>query len=178
MERLEQLDRPDWMENFVELRQQLPNLRADQQQRMDRLAVTAVRLGDAPQGKALFEQACMQCHQLRRKGALIGPQLDGIAQRGSLRILEDILDPNRNVDKAFQSTRLVMHDGEILSGVIREEKGDQWLLIQPSGIQTTLKRSSVASMTRTSRSLMPDNFGELLSDTQLVNLLAYLREEP
>jgi len=178
MERLEQLDRPDWMQNFVELRQQLPNLRADLQERVDRLAVTAVRSGDGPQGKALFEQACMQCHQLRHKGALIGPQLDGIAQRGSLRILEDILDPNRNVDKAFQSTRLVMNDGEILSGVIREEKGDQWLLIQPSGFQTTLKRSSVASMTRTSRSLMPDNFGELLTDTQLVDLLAYLREEP
>ena len=120
MERLEQLDRPDWMQNFVELRQQLPNLRADLQERVDRLAVTAVRSGDGPQGKALFEQACMQCHQLRHKGALIGPQLDGIAQRSSLRILEDILDPNRNVDKAFQSTRLVMNDGEILSGVIRE----------------------------------------------------------
>ena len=108
---------------------------------------------------ALRERPCLNrpaCNaiKLRHKGALIGPQLDGIAQRGSLRILEDILDPNRNVDKAFQSTRLVMNDGEILSGVIREEKGDQWLLIQPSGFKTTLKRSSVASMTRTSRSLI------------------------
>ena len=63
MERLEQLDRPDWMQNFVELRQQLPNLRADLQERVDPVGGDRGEVGDGPQGKALFEQACMQCHQ-------------------------------------------------------------------------------------------------------------------
>ena len=73
-------------------------------------------MGDGPQGKALFEQACMQCHQRAPRVLSLGHNLMVLLSEALFIHLEDILDPNRNVDKAFQSTRLVMNDGEILSG--------------------------------------------------------------
>ena len=36
------------------------------------------------------------------KGAKVGPQLDGIGTRGLDRLMEDILDPNRNVDQTLR----------------------------------------------------------------------------
>ena len=53
----------------------------------------------------------------------IGPQLDGIGIRGLDRLLEDTLDPNRNVDQAFRATTLVLKNGQILSGLVLREEG-------------------------------------------------------
>src|SRR5581483_8462125 len=49
-------------------------------------------------GKAVFEKHCAACHQIGGQGAKVGPQLDGIGNRGAERLLEDVLDPSRNVD--------------------------------------------------------------------------------
>ena len=35
----------------------------------------------------------------------IAPHLDGIGNRGLERLLEDVLDPNRNVDQLFRATQ-------------------------------------------------------------------------
>src|SRR5207247_1797732 len=51
-------------------------------------------------GEQLFTQHCRVCHQIDGTGVVIGPQLDGIGTRGLERLLEDVLDPNRNVDRA------------------------------------------------------------------------------
>lgn len=57
---------------------------------------------DADLGKAVFVKHCAVCHTIANEGAKIGPQLDGIGIRGLDRLLEDVLDPNRNVDMAFR----------------------------------------------------------------------------
>src|SRR5207247_1006000 len=65
---------------------------------------------DLAKGKLVFEKSCAACHQLGGKGAKVGPQLDGIGLRGADRLLEDILDPNRNVDQAFRATLIETDD--------------------------------------------------------------------
>ena len=49
-------------------------------------------------GHEVFTKTCAICHQIGGQGAVIGPQLDGVGARGLDRILEDVIDPNRNVD--------------------------------------------------------------------------------
>src|SRR5262249_13264201 len=70
-------------------------------------------------GQAVFTKHCAACHQIEGKGAVIGPQLDGIGNRGVDRLLEDVLDPNRNVDVAFRTTTLRLTDGRVISGLMR-----------------------------------------------------------
>jgi putative heme-binding domain-containing protein len=55
------------------------------------------------------------------KGAKAGPQLDGIGGRGLDRLMEDILDPNRNVDQSFRATNLALHNGQTVSGLLLRE---------------------------------------------------------
>ena len=71
----------------------------------------------------VFLKNCTTCHQMGGQGALIGPQLDGIGNRGLERLVEDILDPSRNVDPAFFATLYVLKDGRVFpdSSAARKE---------------------------------------------------------
>ena len=76
-------------------------------------ALVAYRVGamgnfkpDRAHGAAVFAMNCALCHRFRDAGGNLGPSLDGIASRALPRLVEDILDPNRNVDPMFRMTTL------------------------------------------------------------------------
>ena len=74
--------------------------------------------GDPTIGSKIFEKHCAICHLIANKGAKIGPQLDGVGIRGLERLLEDTLDPSRNVDQAFRTTTLVFNNGQLVNGLM------------------------------------------------------------
>ena len=78
---------------------------------------------DPAHGQEVFRKHCGICHQAQGQGVLLGPQLDGIGNRGVDRVIEDVLDPNRNVDATFHVTVLTLVDGRVVSGLIRREEG-------------------------------------------------------
>src|SRR5262249_49232638 len=79
---------------------------------------------DAANGVKIYEKHCAACHQLGGKGSKVGPQLDGIGARGAEKLIEDILDPNRNVDPNFRTTRLTLKNGMELTGLLLREEGE------------------------------------------------------
>src|SRR5262249_4773599 len=89
----------------------------------DRRRAFAQATTNIDRGQSVFTKHCAACHQIAGKGTIIGPQLDGIGNRGLDRLLEDVLDPNRNVDVAFRTTTLRMTDGRVLSGLVRSDEG-------------------------------------------------------
>ncbi|NBV21961.1 MAG: hypothetical protein EBS05_08580 [Proteobacteria bacterium] len=128
----------------------------------------------AARGAEVFTKACAVCHQLEGKGALVGPQLDGIGGRGLERLLEDILDPNRNVDKAFRTTVFVLKDGESVSGLFRREEGATLVYALANGQEARVPKADVKERRETETSLMPANFIEALTAAELNDLLAFL----
>jgi len=129
---------------------------------------------NASRGAEVFTKACVACHQLEGKGALVGPQLDGIGGRGLERLLEDILDPNRNVDKAFRTTVFVLRDGETVSGLQRREEGGAFIYALANGQEARVAKAEVKERRDTETSLMPANFHEALTAAELNDLLAFL----
>ena len=140
----------------------------------DRRAAYALAPGQAAAGQAIFTKACAVCHRIGTEGALIGPQLDGIGQRGLERLCEDILDPNRNVDGSFRTTLLVLKDGEVTSGLFRREEGALVVLAESTGKEITVPKANIAERRESDVSLMPENFGEALSPADFANLMAWL----
>jgi putative heme-binding domain-containing protein len=130
--------------------------------------------GDAELGAPLFTKSCASCHQFLGKGAVVGPQLDGVASRGFERLLEDILDPNRNVDVQFQRTNLYLADGDILSVLIRRTEGATLVYCDDTGKEMRIQLADVSKQRPSPISLMPDNFGDAISEQDLRDLLAYL----
>jgi len=133
---------------------------------------------NASRGAEVFTKACAACHQLAGQGALVGPQLDGIGGRGLERLLEDILDPNRNVDKAFRTTVFVLKDGETVSGLARREEGGAFIYALANGQEARVPKADVKERRETETSLMPANFHEALTPAELNDLLAFLLGKP
>ena len=125
-------------------------------------------------GTALFTKHCAVCHQVAGKGVLIGPQLDGIGQRGLERVLEDVLDPNRNVDVNFRTTTVVTKDGKIFSGLIRREEGATLVLIDNKGKEFTVPVADIDERVKSNLSLMPANVHEVVNEREFLDLVSYL----
>ncbi len=129
---------------------------------------------DALAGQKVFEKHCAACHQIASKGSKIGPQLDGVGIRGLERLLEDVLDPSRNVDQAFRSTVIVQENGQIVSGLVLREEGEIVILADALGKEVRLSKSTIAERNVSALSPMPANFAEQITESELHHLLAYL----
>ncbi|MBL4886017.1 MAG: c-type cytochrome [Planctomycetaceae bacterium] len=130
--------------------------------------------GDAQIGKLVYEKNCAVCHQVAGKGKQVGPNLDGIGNRGLDRLCEDLLTPNRNVDVAFRSSTIITDEGKVFVGLVKNSEGEQWTLVNNKGEVIQIARDSIDEQKKSTLSPMPANLVEELNDEQFRNLMAYL----
>ncbi len=140
----------------------------------ERRANFAKAIPNLENGAALFTKHCAACHQIEGKGFVIGPQLDGIGLRGVERLIEDLLDPNRNVDVAFRTTTLMTDDGQVISALVRREEGALLVLVDNKGKEFTLPKASIERQKKTDLSLMPANVHEIVTPQEFYDLVGYL----
>jgi putative heme-binding domain-containing protein len=130
---------------------------------------------DAEVGKAVFAKSiCASCHRIGDVGKTIGPALDGIGVRGLDRLLEDTLDPNRNVDAAFRTVLIETDGGQVLSGFELREEAGTLVFNNEKGEQVRLPLEEVVSRRQSSLSPMPTNVIEQIPERDYYALLAYL----
>ncbi len=130
---------------------------------------------DMQVGAKQFADRCALCHKLGEQGKVVGPQLEGAGARGILRLCEDILWPDRNVDEAFKMTMMVLDGGESLSGLVSDRTSESLLLTDQTGNQRRILLSDIEQEKASKLSLMPGNFDELMTDAELASLIGYLR---
>jgi putative heme-binding domain-containing protein len=132
---------------------------------------------DAEAGAKVFEKNCAVCHTLANKGAKVGPQLDGVGIRGLDRLLEDVLDPNRNVDQAFRLTILNLKDGKVVRGLLLREEGEVLVMADDKGKEVRVPRAEVDERSTTQQSPMPATFAEQVPPADFTNLMAFLLKQ-
>lgn len=130
--------------------------------------------GDLVAGAALFKKSCAACHKVADQGNTVGPNLDGIGNRGLERLLEDVLAPNRNVDVAFRTTTLVLKDGRALTGLIKATEGQQLTLVDNQGKPQSIALSDIDERVPSKLSLMPANWGEQIPPDDFRHLMTYV----
>ena len=167
------------LSNFAErldrLTKALPTEDAERQKLIDRrLATFNPSESSAGLGAQVFKQNCAVCHSIDGQGATIGPQLDGAGNRGAERLIEDILDPSRNVDPAFRVTLLTLKNGEVESGLIRREEGETVVVADATGKERSIPKSEIASRRESALSLMPDNLADVIKPEDFNHLIAFL----
>ena len=128
----------------------------------------------AARGEKVFTLNCRPCHQIDGAGTVIGPQLDGVGGRGLERLLEDVLDPNRNVDPAFHTTIVSLRDGDVQSGLFRREEGEAIVLANGAGQELSIPKKEIIERRASTTSLMPENFGEVIPPPDFNDLMAFL----
>lgn len=160
------------------LKQDLPAREQQVQEQIDRL-IASVAASDASPvaGAKSFEKRCASCHQLAGQGQLIGPQLDGVGNRPVARIVEDVLDPSRNVDAAFRTVLIQTYDGQIISGLPRREEGEILVLANSDGKEIRIAKEDIDLQKSSPLSLMPSNFAEQIPQEEFVGLIQFLKSQ-
>jgi putative heme-binding domain-containing protein len=129
---------------------------------------------DRVHGAQVFNQTCAVCHSIGGTGGAIGPQLDGVGNRGLDRLCEDIIDPNRNVDRVFRYSVLTLKNGEVLTGLFRREEGDVLVFADATGKEFTALKRDIGERRESDTSLMPEVFGDALPPRDFFDLLGFL----
>ena len=128
----------------------------------------------AERGAKVFTTHCAVCHKINDQGGTIAPQLDGLGKRGVDRIVEDLLDPNRNVDAAFRVTILRMKGGDTTAGLLRREEGELLVIADSAGKELSVPKAQVERRALSPLSPMPSNFSELIPPPEFNDLVAFL----
>ncbi|MGK0184399.1 MAG: putative heme-binding domain-containing protein [Verrucomicrobiales bacterium] len=168
----------NWQQRLTTLTKNVPS----DLERLQKLAAERLQQYDAEgraqtsvkRGSEIFATQCVICHQTGGNGNLVGPQLDGIGKRGAERLLEDIINPNRNVDHAFQLSYITLKNGEMKAGLFRREDGPSLVFADASGKEFSVASSEVANREDTGLSLMPPIYGEALTTVQMFDLMEFL----
>ena len=108
------------------------------------------------------------------QGGNIGPQLDGIGNWGLQSLSEKILDPNRNISKAFVTYKIALNDGRVAQGLFRREEGKVKVFADISGNEFSYSSDEIKSMNALPFTLMPDNFSNVISEGDYYHLMSYL----
>ncbi|GIX04699.1 MAG: hypothetical protein KatS3mg114_0568 [Planctomycetaceae bacterium] len=162
-------------DRIAQLTAGLPTLNQQVEQQWRRLSQQfTLQEASAEAGAAVFRRVCANCHRLRGEGGKVGPQLDGVGNRGLERLLEDILDPNRNVDAAFRAVVVTTKQGQVYSGLKVREEGAVLVLADSQGKEVRIPTAEIDEWQQTLLSPMPSNLLDLLQENELRDLLAFL----
>lgn len=131
---------------------------------------------DPRQGEALFREQCQKCHVANGSGHAVGPDLVSERERADETLLRDILTPSAQIAEGYPAYLAITKDGRAMSGVLVSESATSVTLRQAEGVEETVLRRNLRSFTASSVSLMPENFQELLSPHNVIDIIAFLRE--
>jgi putative heme-binding domain-containing protein len=178
LERLRGSNAPDWQKRVNDLTKNLPP--ADQ--RIVNLIKTrsagfASAKIDKTEGAKLFTKHCAACHRIGDQGGKIAPQLDGVGVRGVERLLEDILDPNRNVDQAFRARSITLTTDKTLTALMLRVEGEVLVVADLEGKEQRIPLKEIATNRETMLSAMPANFGDTVPEAELYQIVGYLLEQ-
>jgi len=136
--------------------------------------------GDPEKGKALFfdpesKAPCAKCHTVGDKGGKVGPEMTNVAGTRDLPyIIESILDPSAQIASGFEPFLIVTKSTEFITGVKKAEDDKSVTMADTEGETRTILKSNIEKMVQQKKSIMPDNFRELLTMEEFHDLLAYL----
>lgn len=128
---------------------------------------------DLSAGRALFNQNCGKCHRLFGTGGRIGPDLTG-SQRNNLNyLLENTVDPSATVSKNYHLSIALMEDGRVVLGIVSEEN-ERTVTLQTISERLVLLRDEIEELRVSNLSMMPERQLDVMSSTQVRDLIGYL----
>ncbi len=142
---------------------------------LDRYKISVGMIGNIENGKALFAKHCASCHRLENVGHQVGADLLGaLTNKTPELLLQDILDPNREVDPRYVNYVIVTKAGRTITGIISNEGAASITLKRAEGVEETILRTDIDEMTSSSKSLMPENLEEQMKPQEVADVIRYL----
>jgi putative membrane-bound dehydrogenase-like protein len=129
---------------------------------------------DLKNGKVIYGQSCAACHKMYGEGGTIGPDITGSNRADLDYILNNIIDPSSEIPEGYQLVTITTQDGRTFAGNVKSED-DQRVTLAMVGQEIVLAKSDILSRQTSPVSMMPEGQLERLDDTQVRDLIGYLR---
>lgn len=135
--------------------------------------------GNREAGRKLFLETngvlCKSCHKLEGLGTEVGPDLSQIAKKyDRAKILDNILNPSREIDPKFKVYLAVTNEGQVFTGLLVEKTDASVSLKDQQGKVTQLKTADIDTLSQEQQSLMPELLLREMTAEQVADLLEYL----
>jgi putative heme-binding domain-containing protein len=143
---------------------------------MSSVNLSAVKLGDAARGRALFvgKGNCGSCHRVGAEGPRAAPDLTAIgAIRTAATLERSLLDPDAALLPANRPVRVELRDGTVINGRRLNEDTFTVQLVDSTGRLVSLDRASIREYEVGTQATMPSYENALTADER-ADLVAYL----
>jgi len=140
---------------------------------------TKLKGRDFERGRKMFAAGgCFACHRFANEGGMTGPDLTGSGGRYSAHdLLDQIINPSRELNEQFVPVIVKMKNGDTLSGVVVNMSGERVTvntdMFDPNQ-RVNVLRPQVASIEPSKISPMPTGLLNLMREDEVMDLLAYL----
>ena len=141
--------------------------------------ITDQSIADASpeEGKTIFERTCAACHKMYGEGGDIGPDLTGSNRANTAYLLGNIIEPSGVIQEDYKLVVLTTRDGRTYSGNVVEEN-DRQVTMRIVGLdQVKISKSEIQSREVMEKSMMPEGLLNNLSEEEILDLVAYLKEQ-
>ncbi len=133
--------------------------------------------GDAVKGKAVYQQNCAICHQIRGEmGVSIGPDLGTIHNWSPEAIMANTLASNLSISSGYELWSVEMTNGETLQGIIASETPVAITVRNYGSLDKTINRKDIKSLKAFNMSIMPTGLDAQISQAEMPDLLAFLKQ--
>ena len=130
--------------------------------------------GDKFKGKKAFQERCASCHQLGNEGHPLGPDLITVKTAGKEKLLESILDPDREVLPQYVAHGVETETGNSYLGVISREDANVVTLREAFGKETTIPRTTIRKIQSQRQSIMPEGLEAGMTSQDMADLLEFV----
>ncbi len=143
------------------------------------LAEKAITSGNAVKGAEHFKAGkgtCIACHKVGDTGRAIGPDLSKIGViRTERDLLESILFPSNTLARDYETHIIETSDAQQTLGVIKSHTAEGLLVIDIAGQEKNIPHTQIIGDTPLPTSLMPMGLDQTLPESELLDLVAWLR---
>ena len=146
-------------------------------------------VGNAVHGKELFygDANCSSCHMVNGKGGRVGPDLSSVGtirrmdaliesvRNPSGRLAWGLTEPTKEFPQEYETVTVTTADGQQIKGVTLNEDSFSIQMMDTSEKMYFFDKDKLKSYEVSRKSLMPVYNSDLLSDSDLRDILAYLQ---
>jgi putative heme-binding domain-containing protein len=142
-------------------------------------ATSELKRRNFKQGRKMFAAGgCFACHRFGNEGGMTGPDLTGAGGRYSSQdLLEQIINPSKEINEQFVPTVVKMKNGDVVTGVVVNLSGDRVTLntdmFDPNQ-RVNVNRPDIASIGPSTVSPMPPGLLNMMQKDEIMDLVAYI----
>jgi len=133
--------------------------------------------GDPQKGQSLFfgKAGCASCHMINGSGGFFGADLSSYGSNASIEeIRSAITDPDKDLDPRSRTVLVTTREGRQFTGIARNEDNFSMQLQSLDGAFHLFAKEDLQHLEYQPKSLMPSEYGSVLSASELDDLVSYL----